>query len=132
MAITGEDVRKAMLGWPRCPVCGEWLALTSSDSLPSADDEGSSNTWECSRTHYADWRTPTWLGDVDNSTITTLCEVADSPMGPDSQEATLRWYPQGNVGKGEWCVHDQHGAWPWPADAAPPPPPAKRPEEVAA
>lgn len=27
----GDDVAKALIGWPRCPVCGEWMELIPTD-----------------------------------------------------------------------------------------------------
>lgn len=42
MTPTGEDVRRALLGWPRCPSCGEWMEA----AVPIMDGEPE---WRCVR-----------------------------------------------------------------------------------
>lgn len=32
LAITGEDVERAMTGWPRCPECKRWMQPASAPS----------------------------------------------------------------------------------------------------
>lgn len=31
MTVAGEDVKRALIGWPRCPICGEWMRSFGED-----------------------------------------------------------------------------------------------------
>lgn len=38
-AVTRKSVRRALIGWPRCPECGHWC-------------EPSDGSWECTQIHH--------------------------------------------------------------------------------
>lgn len=43
---TSEDVRRAMIGWPRCPICGRWAEVAITARLWRLDS-GKQPVWTC-------------------------------------------------------------------------------------
>lgn len=63
MTITSDDAVRALIGWPRCPVCGQWMKV-----------EPATNSWVCSREHHLTW------------------EAALEPgPGPDGETCLVTW-----------------------------------------
>lgn len=61
MCITGSDVRKVLVGWPRCPECGRWLRAIH---LQDKRGESLGRWWACQNLNSHDrlvvWHSNAW------------------------------------------------------------------------
>lgn len=93
MTFSGEDVRRALLGWAKCPDCGRWC---EPEKLPTIADH---YLWACQHdncltrpkySHEMDW----WIGLGDSEAPTPYMQAKEAWQM--AQGHALARYP--NVG----------------------------------
>lgn len=87
----GQDVAKALVGWPRCPLCRRWMAIREMSQGP---------VWYCrldeanpSESHVVVWYVDEWLARIAGALSNLLDDIPPPTLRPKAamamSEATL-------------------------------------------